>query len=87
MKKTLNGYNGCIIYQVFIQLQDKIIWVKDFRIFEDTSKKNSISLPNFESKSLFEDFLTLNQKENLSNRDININIVLKQALGLLTKTL
>lgn len=47
LQKIPIGYNKRIIYWVFIQLQDKVIHVKDFRIFEAMGKKNSTFLPDF----------------------------------------
>lgn len=59
LKGTLVGYDGHTIYRVFIRLQDKVIRVKDLRIFEDTSRKDSTLLPDYEVKPTFEGFLSL----------------------------
>lgn len=66
LKGTLVRYNRHTIYRVFIREQDKVIWVKDLQIFEDTSEKTSTSLPEFEGKPTFEGFLTTNQEGNSS---------------------
>lgn len=47
LEGTLVGYDGHTIYRVFIRSQDKVIRVKDLRIFEDTSENASTSLPDF----------------------------------------
>lgn len=66
LKGTLVGYGGHKIYRVFIREQDKVIWVKDLQIFEDTSEKASTSLPNFEGKPTFEGFLAIDREGNSS---------------------
>lgn len=64
LKDILVGYDKYIIYRVFIQKEDKIIWIKNLQIFEDTSEKVSIILSNFKRKSTFKSFLITNQKNN-----------------------
>lgn len=73
LKGILVGYNGYIIYQVFIQSQDKVIWVKDLCIFEDTSQKTSTSLPNFSGKPTFEGFLATDKEAPTSSESENDN--------------
>ncbi len=50
------------IYRVFIWSQDKVIWVKDPRIFENTSKNDSNSLLHFEEQLEFEGFFATDQE-------------------------
>lgn len=76
LSKILIGYDGHIIYKIFIQLQDKIIYIKDFQIFENINKKNLTSLLNFKGKLMFKSFLTIDQKRNLFDSDVNISILL-----------
>lgn len=56
------GFNNHIIYQVHIKDQNKVIWVKDLRIFEDYKTKALTEFPDYnEDKPPFQDFLS---KEN-----------------------
>ncbi len=71
LKSTLIGYDGHTIYRVFIREQDKVIWVKDLQIFEDTSEKVSTALPDFEGKPTFESFLVTNQEGSSSESNDN----------------
>ncbi len=41
----LVGYNGHSIYQVYLEKDEKVIQIKDLRIFKDTSTKPETSLP------------------------------------------
>lgn len=41
MKGTLVGYNGHTIHRVYIKDQNKVIRVKDLRIFEDFERQSS----------------------------------------------
>lgn len=52
-KGTLVGYDGHTIYRVHIRNQKKVIQVKDLRIFEDTSQKDSTTLPAFNDQPTF----------------------------------
>lgn len=69
LKGTLVGYDGHTIYRVFIRSQDKVIRVKDLRIIEDTSKKTSTSLLDFQGKPTFEGFLATDREEPSSESD------------------
>ncbi len=69
LKGTLVGYDGHTIYRVFIRSQDKVIRVKHLWIFEDTSKKDSASLPDFEGKPTFEGFLATDREVIFSDSD------------------
>ncbi len=58
LKGTLVGYNGHIIYRVYLKDQKKVIRVKDLRIFEDYATKSSTGLPDYsESNPTFQGFL------------------------------
>lgn len=68
-------------------MQDKIILVKNLRIFEDTSKKNSTFLLDVIGKLMFEGWFAMDREKNLSDSNININISLRQVLDLPVRTL
>ena len=57
------------IYRVFIWSQDKVIRVKDPWIFENTSKNDSNSLPDFEGKLTFEGFFAKDREWNSPDND------------------
>ncbi len=57
MRGTLVGYDGHTIHRVHIKDQNKVIRVKDLRIFEDFETKPHTSLPDYEDKPTFERFL------------------------------
>lgn len=48
LKGTLVGYNGHTIYRVHIKEQNKVIKVKDLRIFEDYESKTATDLPIYD---------------------------------------
>ncbi len=54
LKGKLVGFNGHTIYKVHIKDQNKVIRVKDLRIFEDTSVKANSTLPDFNEKPTFD---------------------------------
>ncbi len=56
MKGTLVGYDGHTIHRVQINDQNKVIRVKDLRIFKDFKTKLHTSLPDYEDKPTFEGF-------------------------------
>lgn len=43
--------------------------MKNIQIFKDTSKKTSITLPDFKENSIFERFFATNQEDNFSKTD------------------
>ena len=47
LKGTLVGYDGHTIYRVYIKEQNKVIRVKDLRIFEDYESKSASELPDY----------------------------------------
>ena len=58
LRGTLVGFDGHTIYRVHIKDQNRVIRVKDLRIFEDYESKGSTELPDyFESLSTFQGFL------------------------------
>lgn len=69
LRETLVGFNGQTIYKVHIKDQNRVIWIKNLRIFEDYKSKGSIELPNyFENLFTFQGFLHTdndNEKQEL----------------------
>ena len=64
LKKTLVGFDGRTIYRVHIKDQNKVIRVKDLRIFEDYETKESTKLSDFsESLSTVQSFLHKDEEE------------------------
>lgn len=58
LRGTLVGFDGHTIYRVHIKDQNRVIRVKDLRIFEDYKAKRSTELPDSsESLSTFQGFL------------------------------
>lgn len=64
------GFDGYTIHRVHIKEQNRVIRVKDLRIYEDTIAKGSSALPGFEGKPTF-DGIQLSEEEKLpsSNSD------------------
>lgn len=63
-KSTLVGYDGDTIYRVFIREQNKVIRVKDLRIFEDYETKTFTALPDYNGRPTFEGFLIGNEEKS-----------------------
>lgn len=64
LRKVLVGYDSHTIYPVYIKDQQKVIRVKDLRIFEDYEMKTSTKLPDYNNnKPTFQGFLTENNDE------------------------
>ena len=57
LKGTLVGYDSHTIHRIHIKDQNKVIRVKDLRIFEDFETKHFTNLPDYEDKPTFEGFL------------------------------
>ena len=53
----LVGYDGHTIYRVHIREQNKVIRIKDLRIFEDYEAKTSTELPEYKNTPTFSGFL------------------------------
>lgn len=64
LKKTLVNYDGYTIYRIHIQDQNKVIRVKDLRIFEDFEIKPFTNLPNYEDKPIFKGFFLANREKD-----------------------
>lgn len=47
------GFDGHTIYRVHIEEKNRVIRVKDLRIFEDASAKTISALPDFDGKPTF----------------------------------
>lgn len=64
LKGVLVGYNGYIIYWVYIKDEKKVIRVKNFYFFEDYKIKASIELSDYNNdKPTFQNFLSKNNNE------------------------
>lgn len=64
LKKKLIGFDRHTIYRVYIKEQNKVIKVKDLRIFKDTTVKAYLVLPNFNRKPIFDRVQLLDAKED-----------------------
>ena len=49
------GFDGHTIYKIYIEDQNKVIRVKDLRIYEDITSKAITSLPDFDGKPIFDE--------------------------------
>ena len=67
LKGKLVGYDGHTIYRVHIEEQQKVIRVKDLRVFEDTVAGDT-NLPTFDGKPTFEGFLATDDDDDQSIR-------------------
>lgn len=56
LQGTLVGYDGHTIYRVYIQEQNKVIHIKDLRIFEDYETKTETSLLAYQNIPTFQRF-------------------------------
>ncbi len=54
LRGKLVEFNGHTIYQVHIQDQNKVIWVKDLQIYENITSKATTALPDFEDIPTFD---------------------------------
>lgn len=67
LRGTLVGYDGHTIYRVYIKEQNKVIRIKDLRIFEDYETKVDTSLPDYQFTPTFQGLsLEDNNEDNLS---------------------
>ena len=53
LKGKLVGFDGHTIYRIHIEEQNRVIRVKDLRIFEDMETKENTLLPSYEDKPTF----------------------------------
>ena len=67
LKGKLVGFDGHTIYRVHIEEQNRVIRVKDLRIFEHPSAKTISALPDFDGKPTF-DGVQLSEEEGLSSK-------------------
>lgn len=73
------GYNGHIIYRVYLKDQKKVIQVKDFCIFEDYESKFSTEFPDYSiGIPTFQGFL-LADKYNKQLKDLLLTCVGQKA--------
>lgn len=63
LKGKLVGFDGHTIYRVHIEEQNRVIRVKDLRIFEDTEIKENTLLPSYENEPTFQGFLSGDNKD------------------------
>lgn len=68
LKETLVGYNSYTIYRVYIKDQNKVIQVKDLKIFKDFETKLFTNFPDYKNKPTFKEFLLLDGKEDSNDR-------------------
>lgn len=80
------GYNGHIIYRVYVENQNRVIQVKNPQIFEDNKAKPFISLLGYKDTPTFQGFF-------LENDDVQIlkpeNVTLstrEDAISLISKS-
>lgn len=58
LKGILVGYDGYTIYRIYLKDQRKVIWIKNFQIFQDYKNKFSTKLPDYSKDTLtFQGFL------------------------------
>lgn len=69
LKGTLVGYDGHTIYRMYIKDQNKVIQVKDLRIFEDFETKPSTDLSDYQDKPTFKGFLLANGEKDFEEEE------------------
>lgn len=75
LQGILVEYDGHTIYRVYIREQNKVIRIKDLRIFEDFETKVDTNLPDYQYTPTFQGFsLKGNNKDNASNAFLLINL-------------
>lgn len=69
MKEKLVGFDGYVIYRVYVEKQNRVIRVKYLQIFEDIATKRHLALPNFDKKPTFGKIqLSDAEKDTLSSK-------------------
>lgn len=53
LKSKLVGFNGYIIYRIYIEEQNQVIKVTDVYIFKDTKNKENTLLPSYKIELIF----------------------------------
>ena len=71
LRRTLVGYDGHTIYRVHIREQNKIIRIKDLRIFEDYETKTTTDLPNYKNAPTFQDSLLSDDNNNVDTKTLD----------------
>lgn len=66
LKGKLVRFDSHTIYRVYIEDQNKVIWVKNLQIFEDITSKVTTSLPDFDRKPRFNEVQIPDEKSNKS---------------------
>ena len=72
LKGQLVGFDGHTIYPVHIEMQKRVIRVKDLQIFEDTITKPHTILPSYDGEPSFQGFLV----EDNDDIEVEPNITL-----------
>ena len=78
LRGKLVGFDGHIIYSVYIKDQNKVIRVKDLRIFEVITSKAATSFSNFKGKSTISevqipDEQSPSDKKSVSEEEKNVS--------------
>lgn len=74
LKETLIGYDGHTIYLVHIKEQNKVIRVKDLRIFEDYESKTATDLSNYnENTPTFQGFLLEDDNDDDKEESVQVH--------------
>lgn len=71
LKGKLVGFDGHTIYRVHVEEQNKVIRVKDLRIYEDTSAKAYSTLPDFDGKPTFDGVQLSDEEKRSSSRSVS----------------
>lgn len=72
LRRTLVRYDGYIIYRVYIQKQNKVIRIKDLKIFEDYETKTSTDLPDHKNAPTFSSSLLSKDNNNVDIQMLDI---------------
>lgn len=70
MKKILVGYDNHTIYKIYIKDQNKVLQVKNLRIFKNFKIKPFTNFSNYKNKPTFEKFLLADRDKDFNNRTI-----------------
>lgn len=68
LKGTFVGYDGHTIHKIHIKDQNKVMQVKELRIFEDFETMLFTNLPDYENKPTFEGFLLPDGEKDSNDR-------------------
>ncbi len=71
LRGTLVGYDSHTIYRVHIREQNKVIRIKDLRIFEDYKTKTSTDLPDYKNTPTFQGSLLSDDDDNVDTQPLD----------------